>query len=193
MLLFIRTQNLSELSLIRAVTGRDDLATSTRQISTPSIASILVRVRITAACETAPMRCVVSHEAVGVRWLDERGVVAQAERPALVVDADEERAAVGVEEPGDRLHDGVLHPLVLDPVAQVPSRRGLELDLEGLVAGDQLGAGHGEEPALALEPLGDLLGERGVGSDLREHGARHLVDVELGRGCRGRDGWRARG
>jgi hypothetical protein len=119
-------------------------------------------------------------EAVDVRGLNERRVVVKADRPALVVDADEERPSIGVEESGDRLDDGVLRPLVLGAVAEVPACGRFELDRERLVAGDQLRVRYGEERVLALEPLSDLLGETGVGPYLLEDGARDLIDVELG-------------
>ena len=107
---------------------------------TPSICSIRARVRMTAVCLSALIRCVVSQltKPSAFGGLTSGSVVGEADRLAVVVDADEQRPAVGVEEPGDRLHDRVLHPLVLARLAQVPARGRLELDLVGLVAGDQL-------------------------------------------------------
>jgi hypothetical protein len=66
-LLFIRTQKTSAFSLICAITGTDDGATSTRQISTPSTSSTRARVRMTAVCQRGDeMRREPVHEAVHV-------------------------------------------------------------------------------------------------------------------------------
>ena len=127
-------------------------------------------------------------KAVDVGRLDQRCVVPQPDRPALVVDADEQGSSVGVQEPRDCLDDGVLHPPVLDALVQVPASGGFELHGERLVAGDQLGARDREEGVLAPELLGDPLGEPGVGANLLEHRPGDLVDIDLRRIGAGGDG-----
>ena len=58
---------------------------------------------------------------------------------AVVGDADQQVAALGVEERGDRLEHGVRHALVVLPVLlEVPAQRGLELQRLRLAALDQL-------------------------------------------------------
>src|SRR5690606_18654695 len=65
-------------------------------------------------------------------------VVGEADGFAVGADADEERAAVAVEEPGDGLRDGVLDGLALLVLSEVPAGGGLELDGEVLVVVDEL-------------------------------------------------------
>ena len=84
----------------------------------------------------APQVAVASFAALG-----EGGVVVlQAVDPAVVGDADEQRAAVGaVGEPGDRLHDRVLDVAGLLALVDVPAHRRLVLEGPGLAVGmDQL-------------------------------------------------------
>lgn len=136
-------------------------------------------------------------EPVDVRRLDDRRVEAKADRGSPIVDADEQRSAVGIEEAGDRLYHGVFHPLVLARFAEVPASGGLELHLIGLVTRDQLFAWYGEERFVASQLLGDELGERGVRGDAVDDRARDRVDVyrrwrsrddrrDVGAGLRGR-------
>ena len=58
--LFMRTKKTRSSLLVLAQTGREERATSRRQISLPSWTAILARLRMTAAWPTALARCVVS-------------------------------------------------------------------------------------------------------------------------------------
>ena len=112
-LLFMRTQKTSSCRSLRRHGHRRLRDVHSAYLYTVDF-SIRVRVRITAVCGSAAMRCVVSQ----FTRPSTLGGLTTAEswaRPigCAVVDADEQRAAIGVEETGDRLDDRVLHPLVL--------------------------------------------------------------------------------
>ena len=66
-------------------------------------------------------------EAVVVGGLHGPEVAVEAQRRAGVVDADDERAAVGVQESGKGLRRHLLHLVVLGSRVEVHPRRGLEL------------------------------------------------------------------
>jgi hypothetical protein len=80
-------------------------------------------------------------EAVAVRWFDPLVVVVESNCLAVGADADEQCAAIRVEEPGDGLDDGVFDGLAGLVFPQFPSGGGLEFDGEVLDVVDQLGAG----------------------------------------------------
>jgi hypothetical protein len=87
--------------------------------------------------------------------------VVQAARCAVVPDTDEQRAALGVGEPGDCLECLLLHL----PVAGVATCRRLELHMLGLPGCEQLGDGGLQLwvrrwAQQALEPLTDYLGDQ---------------------------------
>ena len=143
----MRTRTFSLRSLIVAVTGREDRAMSIRQISTPSIASMRVRVRITAGLVSAAIRWVVNQliGPVHGRRL-RRGVVVEADCMALVVDADQQRAAIRVEKPAIVFTTASSIRLSLTPSRTFQRAVGLNSTSEVLVPGEQLGARDGEEP-----------------------------------------------
>ncbi|MCK6556883.1 hypothetical protein L6Q96_20235 [Candidatus Binatia bacterium] len=70
--------------------------------------------------------------AVAALLVDGLVVVLQADDRAVVADADEQGAAVAVEEGGDGLDDDLFELAVLLVVLQVPARRRLELDARPL-------------------------------------------------------------
>ena len=71
-------------------------------------------------------------ETVGVGLFEGRVVGAESDEVAAVIDAEQECAARGVHEGGHRLGHDLLHGLVALVRAQVPARRGLELQAVGL-------------------------------------------------------------
>ena len=119
-------------------------------------------------------------EAVAVPRLDARVVVLQPEDRTGVVHTDQQRPALGVEEPGDRLDHCVLHGLVGLALAQVPSRGRLELDGEVLVVGDDLLDRPQDRAALQAELGGDAGRKLGVGTDGLHEAVGDRPDVDLG-------------
>lgn len=69
-------------------------------------------------------------ETVGIRGLEGRVVGAEPDEAPVVVHADEEGAAAGVHERGDRLGDDSLHGVVALAGAHIPA--GARLEFEGV-------------------------------------------------------------
>ena len=80
-------------------------------------------------------------EAVRVRGLEGRVVGTQPDEPAVVVHADEQGAAAGVHERGDRLRDDGFHGVVALAGAHVPAGARLEFEGFGFAALGDLGDG----------------------------------------------------
>lgn len=122
-------------------------------------------------------------EAIAVFFLEGLVVVVEAEGGAVVGDADEEGAAVGVEEGCDGFEDDFFHGAVFFVFVQVPAGGGFEFEGVGFALLDELGdfevAGEGLEVFVGLEGgVFGGLGDDGEGAeDVGEFGFGEAVEV----------------